>query len=1050
MRFHVLAVPHTVTNKDYVACAFTQKVLKFCEMMTDRGHDVIHYGHQDSVVRCTEHVTVIDRDTYNRVYGDYDWHVQNFKYDLTDEAYQTYNRNAIREIQARQSPNDFVLAFWGQGNKAVCDALSGIRIVEPGIGYSQAFAPFRVYESYALMHANMGLDRVQYSGNMPWYHVVIPNYFDPKDFEYSETKKDYYLYLGRITTAKGLQFAIDVTNELGVRLVVAGQGGPSDVGLEEWPSHVEYVGYANADRRRELLRDAKALFVMSTYVEPFAGVMIESFLSGTPVISTDWGTFSENNLHGLTGYRCRTYGQMVWAAQNIHMIDPKACRTWGENFTSDKVAPMYEEYFRTILDGWYDSRSDRYQLDWLTRKYPTVQPPKTIDAFFQCYNQVYAADKAFESYRKCYPTGKVVMLNDGGDPAMEMIAKKYGAEYEYKPNIGICHWKKPTEWLERFFDAVKRLESDYFVMQEEDVQHRRPVDQTKLVFDICGTNPDAKFPAEITEYIQRETGRICTNYSASGGCFFRTEFFKRLAETNWRTHIQHVPPQWLWADVAISFVTCLYGGTIGYCSECVELGRPEYDTYKSPAVVHQYKVHYETPLCALAYKYGADKCPRIHHSYTPVYHSLLEKRRTDIQSVLEIGIGNAPLMTEHVPKLRDRYTPGASMRMWRDYFQSAHIHACDILPEVLFEEDRITTSIADQSSTESLKSLTGPYDLILDDGSHQKEHMVTSFRALWDSVKPGGLYIIEDIPGHFLDEIIALAPDSVVHVHRGPVMQDDTFVAFEKKTTKTLWVTSYRNLHREKWQAGHRTVDDYITWFDDIKTLPGLVCFVDEPEATLIRERTGFSNILPYDIDDTFIPKFTTRQTEILKDPWFVDQKFQGCPEYIHADYSLTLCAKACFIRRAAELFPDFTHYAWIDFGYSRDGDPVPTHLEPVVPEQIYISSFRDMGSDENGTGWISEYGDKDTRLEYTLTSPFQYLKKNFYAIQGNMFFVPKKFTKWVEQEFDRVLTRNQELGVVVGHDEPTWLSIIHDFRNRFKINVKTEWRSNDWFTPKV
>ena len=1027
MRFHILAVPHTITNKEYVACAFTQKVLKFCDMMTKRGHTTIHYGHEDSEVNCSEHVTVITRDISNKVYGDYDWRVKNFKFDMNDEAYQTYNRNAIAEIKKRQQPNDFVLAFWGQGNKAVCDALPNMYVVEPGIGYSQAFANYRIYETYALMHSNFGLELVQYSGNMPWYHCVIPNYFDVNDFEFGVQKSDYFLYLGRITKAKGLDLIIDITGNIGAKLVIAGQGEPGDIGLSEWPSHVEYVGYADAEKRKTLMKNAKAVFILSTYVEPFAGTMIESFLSGTPVISTDWGTFAENNLHGLTGYRCRTFPDMVWAARNIHNISPQACRTWGENFTLEKVAPMYEEYFESVIHGWYGGSG---KMRHYGKTYP-LPSNKTIDAFFPCHTQVFAAEKAIESYRNCYPGGKVIMVNDGGDPDMQEVADKFGAQYTYKENIGICNWKDPAEWFERFFEAVNHFESDFFVMQEEDVFHQRTVDQSKLKYDICGTNPYARLP----------DGRY---YAGSGGCFFRTEFFKKMSNSDWRQHLVGLEPEWLHADIVLSFLTYKYGGSIGYCEECCELGLPEYN--KERAVVHQYKNNYDTKLCRLAFKYGADKCPKIFRSYTPEYDKILGKFK--VNKMLEIGIGNSQLMNTHIPYFQTKreYIPGASLRMWRDYFPNARVYGCDIDPSVIFEDDRIKTFVADQSSPDSLYELMkniGSVDFIMDDGSHQLEHQITSFKTLWDYVELGGVYIIEDIPTHNIDAIKGLSSDEVEYVHLTD--RDDNFVMFRKKK-RILWVSAYREINRESWKVSGRSFDEYLECFHRlVKPLsPNLVLYIDDKSRI-----EGLDNIYPYDIEDTFIPRMTKRQQEILDDPKFksiIGEK--TWVEYTNADYSMTLSSKECFTRRASDMFPNYTHYAFIDFGYAKTPEvapPFPLSVSKVVDNKIMISSFRKFGFDSDGEPFISVWGDYDNTSSYNWNNPFLFVKEPIWAIQGNLWVVPKQYTHWLEESFIRSLDRLQELGLVVGHDEPVWLYVIHDFMNRFHINLKTDWQSWDW-----
>jgi glycosyltransferase involved in cell wall biosynthesis len=371
MRFHCLGVPHTITNEEYVACAFTQKVRKFIKMMRKRGHHCIHYGHERSETDANEEVAVTDDSVLEKAYGDYNWKRNFFKHSREDYAHKTFNARAGEEIKLRKQPGDFVLAFWGWGVKEACDANPDLLVVEPGIGYPDTFARFKIFESYALYHAYRGIDSVRRC-NQDWYEFVVPNYFDPAEFEFRKHKSDYVLALGRIGRHKGTDQILQATKELGLKLVIAGQGGPEELGLTEWPDNVEYVGYAGIDKRKELMAGASAFFIGSTYIEPFGGVAVEAMFSGTPVICPPWGAFAETVDHGATGWKYQTYDQLLWALRNRKKLQPLACAEWAKgNYSLDVVGRRYEHVFRDIHavwegPGWYKRTerdySDRFNI----------------------------------------------------------------------------------------------------------------------------------------------------------------------------------------------------------------------------------------------------------------------------------------------------------------------------------------------------------------------------------------------------------------------------------------------------------------------------------------------------------------------------------------------------------------------------------------------------------------------------------------------------------------------------------------------------------------
>lgn len=147
-RFHVIGIPFTRTNTDYMSCAFTQKLRLFCKMMHPRGHYIMHYGTEGSNPECDENIVVLSNEDYNKDYGMNNDPTKIYNQNLNTEAYKIFVRNTIQEIQKRKQPYDIILAFYGCGAEEICNAHSDLIVVEPGIGYvNGSFAPYRLYES---------------------------------------------------------------------------------------------------------------------------------------------------------------------------------------------------------------------------------------------------------------------------------------------------------------------------------------------------------------------------------------------------------------------------------------------------------------------------------------------------------------------------------------------------------------------------------------------------------------------------------------------------------------------------------------------------------------------------------------------------------------------------------------------------------------------------------------------------------------------------------------------------------------------------------------
>jgi hypothetical protein len=171
-------------------------------------------------------------------------------------------------------------------------------------------------------------------------------------------------------------------------------------------------------------------------------------------------------------------------------------------------------------------------------------------------------------------------------------------------------------------------------------------------------------------------------------------------------------------------------------------------------------------LAALCDLYGSDKGSNgvvnhpytwYPHCYTDFYEMLFCKNKNQVNSVFECGIGtsNVSFLANMGPNGR----PGASLRVWRDYFPNALVYGADIDHDVLFNEERIETFYMNQLDPTSIKNATdkfqdGVFDLMVDDGLHTYDAAITLFLNTSHLLSPGGVYVIEDVTPKSMNQLL--------------------------------------------------------------------------------------------------------------------------------------------------------------------------------------------------------------------------------------------------------------------------------------------------------
>ncbi|MFU8765384.1 MAG: class I SAM-dependent methyltransferase, partial [Haliea sp.] len=144
------------------------------------------------------------------------------------------------------------------------------------------------------------------------------------------------------------------------------------------------------------------------------------------------------------------------------------------------------------------------------------------------------------------------------------------------------------------------------------------------------------------------------------------------------------------------------------------------------------------------------------------YEVHLQRFRNTAVRLLEIGVHG-----------------GGSLELWRRYFgQQATIHGVDIDPAAADKAPPdCPVHIGSQADPSFLRSVLmdhGPFDILIDDGSHLMPDQIATFDIAYPLLAPGGIYICED------------AFTSYWREYGGGTDRPDTFIAFAKQRVDDL------------------------------------------------------------------------------------------------------------------------------------------------------------------------------------------------------------------------------------------------------------------------
>ncbi len=232
--------------------------------------------------------------------------------------------------------------------------------------HNRHFNPVDVVNGFIFVSNFSYQKHLQYMPSLAKANTTVLYNFAVSDRMIRTKEAPYYLFYGRLSYEKGIRTLLEaIKDKPDVQLKVVGSGPMEEELEQQYGSfdNISFLGYQTGETLKNLVRNARFVFVPSECYENNPMTIVESYSMGTPVIGARIGGIPEIVDEGKTGFRFESGNveelkQVVLKADSITMDEYEVMRRNAYHFYEENFSP--DKYYEKLMD-FYKQTIDKYE-----------------------------------------------------------------------------------------------------------------------------------------------------------------------------------------------------------------------------------------------------------------------------------------------------------------------------------------------------------------------------------------------------------------------------------------------------------------------------------------------------------------------------------------------------------------------------------------------------------------------------------------------------------------------------------------------------------------